>query len=299
MSITIGIFTGLALGSIYMLISLSLTLVLAASGVFNLAQGVIVMIGTILAYVLAVHLEWPFLLGVTVTGLVGTALGFATYLIAIRPTMGRSLQFTQTTLLTTIGMATALSAVVAIFFGGDARRVPPFVSDDPVFFLNVPLRQTYLLMIAVGVIATVAIEWTLRRTAIGHVFRATLEDADGASLSGIDTRKVIAIAFAIAGGLARLAGYLIAPVTAASAFAAQEMAFYGFAGMAIGGFGSFAGALVGGLVVDLLAGVVPTLVDPHLTIPIIWGVVILVLIVKPAGLFGTAGLFGAAQMREV
>ena len=73
----------------------------------------------------------------------------------------------------------------------------------------------------------------------------------------------------------------------------------GFAGMAIGGFGSFAGSLVGGLVVGLIAGLTPTLAPPHLALPLLWIIVVAVLLVKPMGLWGAAGLFGSAGLREV
>ena len=69
--------------------------------------------------------------------------------------------------------------------------------------------------------------------------------------------------------------------------------------MAIGGFGSFAGALVGGVVVGLIYGVVPVVLDSHLTVPVMWLAVVAVLLVRPSGLLGTAGLFGSARLREV
>jgi branched-subunit amino acid ABC-type transport system permease component len=201
--------------------------------------------------------------------------------------------------LTTIGLATAANAIVALLFGGDSYPVPSYVSEQPVIAFAIPLRPTYLVMIGAGILVTVAIEFLLRRTQIGHVFRVTLEDNEGAQLAGINTKRVVLAAFGIAGGLSALAGFLIAPVISASAFIAQDLAFYGFAGMAIGGFGSFAGALIGGVVVGLLSGLMPIFIDPQATVPVIWGVVIVALLLKPTGLFGTAGLFGAAKTREV
>ena len=118
-------------------------------------------------------------------------------------------------------------------------------------------------------------------------------------LMGIDTRRVITLVFGVAGALSAIAGFLVAPVIHASAFTAQELAFFGFAGMAIGGFGSFSGALLGGVVVGLIYGLVPVLWDPHLTVPILWAVVVAVLLVRPMGLLGTAGLFGSAKSREI
>jgi branched-subunit amino acid ABC-type transport system permease component len=202
-------------------------------------------------------------------------------------------------MLTTIGLGTGMNAVAALLFGSDSFRVPSYVSDAPLHLFSIPFRPTYLVMIAVGTGITLIVEWVVRRTEVGHMFRATLEDPEGARLLGIDTRKVIALAFGLAGAMSGLAGFLIAPTIGASAFTAQELAFYGFAGMAIGGFGSFAGSLAGGLIVGLVAGLMPTLATPHLALPLLWTIVVAVLLVKPSGLWGAAGLFGSARLREV
>ncbi len=298
-TILLGIVTGTALAAIYVLIAVSFTLVLAASGVFNFAQGTIVMGGSLLAYLVGVKLGWTIVPTIAVVAAAGVVAGLLNHLIAVRPAIGRSKSFTHTTMLTTIGLGMAVNAAAALWFGSDSFRVPPIVRDDPLRLFGLPLRPTYLIMVAVGASLTIAIEWSMRRTRLGTIFRATLEDPEFAQLMGIDTRKVIAVAFGLAGALSAIAGLLVAPVIGASAFAAQELAFYGFAGMAIGGFGSFAGALVGGLVAGLIAGVVPAVANPHDALPILWATVVAMLLVKPGGLWGTAGLFGSARMRDV
>jgi branched-chain amino acid transport system permease protein len=289
----------LAFASIFVLIALSLTMVLAATGVFNFAQGTIVMGGTILSYLLGVKLGWGMLAVVSATVAIGVVAGLAVHFLAVWPAIGRSRAFSHTTVLTTIGLGTAANAIIAILFGGESFPVPSFVTESPVVLGNIPVRPIYIVIVVAGALLTVAIERLVRGTAIGHMFRATLEDPEGALLLGIDTRKVITISFAVAGALAAVAGFLISPVIYASAFTAHDLAFYGFAGMAIGGFGSFAGALVGGVVVGLIYGLVPVLLNPQLTVPIMWAAVVAVLLVKPSGLLGAAGLFGSARLREV
>jgi len=298
-ALALGVITGLALASIYVLIAISFTLVLAASGVFNFAQGSIVMGGTVLAFLLAVKLGSPVARTIAAVIACGLLAGLLTHLIAVRPAIGRSKSFTHTTMLTTIGLGIAVNAIAALMFGSDSFRVPPIVEDAPIRIGSIPLRPTYLIMVLCGAALTLSIEWLVRRTQLGYMFRATLEDAEYAQLMGIDTRKIIAFAFGLAGALSAIAGFLIAPVIGASAFAAQELAFYGFAGMAIGGFGSFAGALVGGLIAGLIAGVIPAVANPHYAQPILWLVVVLMLLFRPGGLWGTAGLFGSTRLREV
>lgn len=298
-ALSLGLIAGLALAAIYVLIAISFTLVLAASGVFNFAQGSIVMVGTLLAFILGVQMHWPVLITVAAVCGIGVVAGIACYVLAVWPALGRSGSFTHTTLLTTIGLGLAANAIAAMLFGGDSYRVPSYVTESPVLAFSIPVRPIYVVMIGVGLAMTFLTEWIVRRTAIGHVFRATLEDPEGAQLLGINTRKVMALTFGVAGLLSALAGFLIAPVTSASAFSAHELAFYGFAGMAIGGFGSFIGALIGGLIVGLIAGITPIVADPHLALPLIWLTVVVTLLVKPSGLWGIVGLFGAARVREV
>lgn len=298
-AITLGFVTGLAFASIYVLIAISFTLVLAASGVFNFAQGTIVMLGTIISYIVGVKMGWPVLAAASAVAALGAVAGILNHVLAVRPAIGRSKSFTHTTMLTTLGLGTGVNALVALLFGSDSYRVPPYVPEDPLHLFGIPLRPTYLVMIAVGTLVTLGVELMVRRTSVGHVLRVTLEDPEGARLVGIDTKKVIALSFALAGAMSGLAGFLIAPTIGASAFTAQELAFYGFAGMAIGGFGSFAGSLAGGLVVGLIVGVTPTLGNPHAAVPLLWAIVVTTLLIKPAGLWGAAGLFGSARLREV
>ncbi|MCK1513192.1 branched-chain amino acid ABC transporter permease [Bradyrhizobium sp. 190] len=298
-ALMLGVVTGLAFASMFVLISTSLTLVVAASGVFNFAQGTLVMAGAVLAYLLGVNLGWPILAVVAALVGIGVLGGLITYFVAVWPAMGRSRSFAHTAILTTIGLGTAANALVALVFGGEAWVVPSYVTDTPVHAGSVPIRPIYIVMIVAGAGLTILVDRIIRRTALGNIFRATLEDPEGALLMGIDTRKVVTLSFAVAGGLSALAGFLMAPVINASAYSAQELGFLGFAGMAIGGFGSFPGALAGGVIVGLFYGIVPVFLDPHLAVPILWAVVIAVLMLRPMGLLGTAGLFGSARSREI
>jgi branched-chain amino acid transport system permease protein len=298
-ALLLGVMTGLALASIYVLITMSFTLVLAVSGVFNFAQGSVVMGGSILAFILGVQFGWPILITIAATSIAGLLAGFASYWISVWPAFGRSHSFTHTTLMTTIGLGLAVNALAALLFGSDSYRVPSYVTDNPIVVSGLPIRPIYLLMIVVGIVTTFAVDLVIRRTAMGHVFRITLEDPEGARLQGVNIRRTIVLTFGVAGAMSALAGLLIAPVTSASAFSAHELSFFGFAGMAIGGFGSFLGGLAGALIVGLVAGITPIVADPNLTLPLLWLIVVVTLLVKPSGIGGIVGLFGAARVRDV
>jgi branched-chain amino acid transport system permease protein len=299
LAVLLGIVTGLALAGIYVLIALSFTLVLAASGVFNFAQGSIVMGGTLAAWTLGVHLGIPKLLVLVISMGLGLVAGALTYGIAVLPALGRTKNFTEVTLLSTIGLGGAANAFAALLFGADPKIVPSYVTEKPIFIGSLPLRPIYLVMIGVALLLALLLELIIRRTSLGHVFRATLEDGEGALLLGINTRTVVWASFALGGLLAAAAGFLIAPVSSASAFNAQGLAFFGFAGMAIGGFGSFRGALVGGGIIGLVGGLAPVFWTPDATLPLTWLAVVVILIIAPSGIWGGSGLFGARLAREV
>jgi branched-chain amino acid transport system permease protein len=298
-SLALGVVAGLALASICLLIAISFTLIISVSGVFNFAQGTVAMGGAILSYVLGVLLHWPVLAVVAAITLTGGAAGLLTHLLAVRPLKNVAHEQTRSMTLSTIGVATAANATIAILFGANTLPVPSYMPDAPVFFFGVPLRPIYLVCVSAGASVAILLEVILRNTQAGSVFRATLEDPDGAKLQGIDTGRVILAAFAAAGALSALAGFLVAPITSASAFSATELAFYGFAAMAIGGFGSFAGALAGATLVGLILGLTPVLLDPKYTMPLLWATVFMILLVRPAGLLGVGGLFGSAKLRDV
>jgi branched-subunit amino acid ABC-type transport system permease component len=133
---------------------------------------------------------------------------------------------------------------------------------------------------------------------VGYMLRAVLEDPEGAALIGINTPRVIRRVFAVAGVLSGIAGYLIAPITQASPYVADSLGLFAFAAMTIGGFGSFAGSLAGGLIVGLITGVAAGFLDPHWTRPLIFVICLLVLLLRPGGIFGSRGVFGT-KVREI
>lgn len=295
----VGLQSGIALAAIYVLIAVSFALVIAVSGVFNFVQGSVVMLTTLASYMFVKESGWSSYAALPVVLVLGLVGGALTYLVAVRPTLSRAKSLMETGLLTTIGASTAINAIAAVKFGSDARPVPGYVTGTPFHVGSVPIRPVYVVItvVAIGVVAAVMV--VLAKTNIGHVTRATLEDAEGARILGIATDRVTFAAFAVAGVIAALAGWLIAPVIGASAFSAQELAFYAFAAMAIGGFGSFSGAMAGGVVVGLTSGLVPTYAQPEWANIAILALVICTLVIRPAGLLGTAGLFGSKSVREI
>jgi branched-chain amino acid transport system permease protein len=294
----LGVVSGVALGSIYTLLAMSYNLVLAATGIFNFAQGAIVTAGTLLALYLGDRLGWPVLLAVATTALVGGVMGLLTELIAVRPVQRRTTDLGLAAVITTLGLGLAVVSAISLVTGTEPHPVKSFVSTEPIFLGAVPIRPIYLVMVAVTLVVSVISDRILRRTMIGYTLRAVLEDPEGAALIGINTPSVVRRVFAVAGVLSGIAGYLIAPITQASPYVADSLALFAFAAMTIGGFGSFAGSLAGGILVGLIGGIAAGFLDPHYTRPIIFLVCLLVLLLRPGGIFGSRGVFGT-KVREI
>lgn len=296
-----GIVAGVGLGGMYGLIAIGYTLIMAASGVFNFAQGSIVMGGILVLFWLWQLLGWPFL-GVVVLVLAGGAVvGIVNYLLAVGPVAARlkATNLTEGTLVTTFGLGLVLNGIVARSFGTQIVPVNSYVHPHPFLVAGVPVRPVYIAMFAVMVVVVAAFELYLRQTRSGLLLRATVTDLEGARLAGIRVQRVVLLAFGIAGALAGVAGLMMAPVVYASPFAASDLALYGFLAMAIGGYGSFVGSLIGGLVVGIVSELVPIWLSPSFVNLILYAVLVLFLIVRPRGLFGVAGAYGTRKLREV
>jgi branched-chain amino acid transport system permease protein len=300
-ALELAIEAGIGLGSLYALIALGYTLILAASGVFNLVQGTIVIAGSMVLLGLWAESGWPLFGVAAITLLGGAAVGMLTYLFSVFPLTRRrrAISLTEGTLVTTFALWLVLSTVVQLTFGSTTIPVKSYVSASPLKLGGLPIEPTYIVMVGATILIVAVFEAVLRRTGIGLVLRATVEDSEGARLTGIPITKVVLLAFAIGGALAGIAGLLMAPITYAGPLQNSDLTFYGFAGMAIGGFGSFTGAIIGGLFVGLLTNVPANYINPAYMSTLVYGTMLLILGIRPTGLFGAAGSFGSAKLREL
>jgi branched-subunit amino acid ABC-type transport system permease component len=293
---------GLGIGSTYAIIALGYTIILAASGVFNFAQGAVVMAGALVSFGVGTLAGWPILVTIAIVVGTGCVAGMITHALSVYPLVRRKgeTKLTGGTFLTTLGLGLAMNAVIALAFGPETYPVKSYVGDRDIQLFGTHIRPIYIVMVSVVVLTMVGFELVLRRTGFGVVMRATFADLEGAALAGIAVNRVIVRAFVAGCGLAALAGFLVAPITLASAGIADSLAFYGFAAMAIGGYGSFMGAAVGGFIVGILKQVPATWLDPSASAVLIYAAMVAILLIRPQGLFGSGGTaFGAASVRDV
>ena len=283
----VGIATGLGLGGAYGLIAASFNLIVASTGFFIFALESVVSLGGILTYVMSVDWGLPMIPVAILVTLCGLLIGILLDLVAHRPFEGRTANVGLYVLLATIGLSIAIDATLGLIFGDSPRSVPDYVSASPLTIGGVAINPAYIVMIAIVAVVTLVSEIVFRRTDTGRNLRATHLDSEGVSLLGLNVGLITTGVFAAAGALAALAGFLLTPVTSAAATTGSALVIPAFAALAIGGFGSFRGAIGGSLAVGLVVGIVPLYISSNYVNVILLGAIVLTLLVRPQGLFGS------------
>jgi branched-chain amino acid transport system permease protein len=274
---------GLALGAIYALVALGYNIVFVSSNVFNFAQAQLLMLGTFIAFWGSVTLKLPtvvvFLLCAVVVGVVA---------VVEERTAIRLVRGTEGLLVTTVGFATLLDGLTQVIWGGQPLQVPFFGPSKVLDLLSGNVFPVELVLIGVAVVLALGFVAITRGSMLGIALLAVSEDREAALMRGINVRAVAIGAFAVAGVVAGLLGPLIGPKTFAVATLGSSLALKGFVAMAIGGFGSAPGALIGGFAVGLIESESARYLGESYSTLMIFLALLLVLLLAPNGLFGHA-----------
>lgn len=275
--------SGLAIGCIYSLVSLGFVITYKSMNILNFAYGEVVTLGAYLGTTFVVGSKLPILLGLILDLIAMMAIGVAFAYVVYRPLRNKPV---RTVVIATIGVSIAIQALVLLIWGPYPKSMPALGGSEPVRLLGLSILPQHLYIFIITA-ATVFILWLLySKTTIGWKMQAVAQDAEAARLMGINTDLVIVLTWILSATLGGLAGFLLAPlffINVTVGFAAMLKAF---AACIIGGMGSFQGALLGGLFIGVaesfLAGYVSSAYKDALT----FGVLIVVLLLLPQGLFG-------------
>lgn len=277
------IWAGLALGAIYAITAVVYNITIATSGIFNFAASQYVMVGAFVGFVTTGILGLPWLLSVPTAAIIGGAIGYLTELTAIRPLKDKS---GWAVLVTTVGVSVALEGIVYVVWGTDARQVLPPWNDASVTLLGGTLAPSDILIFALAVLICVAGQFIHRRTRWGLRGRALTDDRVAASVRGVNARAMAWGSFVIAGALGGAVGPVIAIKTYAVYSLGVSLVVFAFVALTLGGFGSYIGALVGGIVVGLVQALTERYVGAGSSLIIVFVLLLVVLLVRPTGIFG-------------
>ncbi len=277
----------LTLGSLYALIAIGLAITFSILDVVNFAQGSLVMWGAYLGVVFAVGLGlglWvPMLGSMFLVGLIGMLLERT----ALQPLRVRNAP-PIAALLATLGAATILDHLILIVFGPDTRAFP---SPFPVRMVEIGGAQISTLELTITGIALlllVGLQAMLRRTRLGLAMRAIAQDSRVAGLMGIDTNRVVALAFGVGAAVGGVGGVLTGIYyNSVDISMGYSAGLKGFSAMVIGGMGSLPGAILGGFLLGTAETAATTVFWSGYRDIVAFSLLILVLIVRPSGLLGT------------
>lgn len=278
---------GLTLGSAYSLIALGCTLIFGVLNIVNMAHGAIFMFGAFAGLMLVsvgkVNL-FAAMLGAMLTG---ATLGYVLERLALRPLRKRKVS-QMAPLISTIGVSIFLESAALKLFGPQAQSFPPLYAGifAETEFFRISQVQVIILVVSFSLMGL--LRFWLEKTKVGKSIRATAENTETAGLLGVNTKKVITLTIMLASGLGAVAGVLIG-----IAFNAVEptmgipMGFKGLAVLILGGLGNIPGAMIGGLIVGLAEVFSVAYGASSYRDAVAFGLIIIVLFVRPQGLFGS------------
>lgn len=275
--------SGLATGAIYALVAEGLNLVWGVMKIVNLAHGEFLMIGAFVSYYCWQGFGWNPLLSlipaIVVLGLVGLGI----HVSVIRPVIGSPELFS---LLLTFGLSILITNLAIIFVGAEFKSVPFMQTPLSIGSSAVALNRVVLGVVGVGL--SIGMYEALRRTWVGLATRAVAIDRSMAEQVGVNSKRILALTFAVGAILAGIAGVLVSPLVPFNPLVGQVFMLKAFAVVVLGGMGNFLGALYAGLLLGVIEAVVAYQLSVQLSEGVAFVVLILVLLVRPEGIMGKA-----------
>ena len=276
---------GVLLGGLYALMALGLALVWGVLNIVNLAHGAFIMLGAYACYYLFTGLSIDPFAALPLAMLALFAFGYLLQRYVLN-LMIRAPMFN--TLLITFGIDVVLTFLAQIFFSADFRTINPSYagSNFALFGATVPFVRVLAFIVAIGL--TVALWLFLGHARVGRAIRAAAQNLTAARLYGVEPRRIYALTFALGAALAGAAGGLYGVVSQVNPYIGASLTAKSFAIAIIGGLDSPLGVIVGGLFLGIVESLTSLYIGPTYTDVASFGILVLVLIVRPTGLLGRA-----------
>lgn len=278
------VLNGLPIGAVYALVGLSYSLIYACAGVLNWSQGDMVMLGSYVAFTLNRIVGMSFIPSTLI------AMAFAALMgVLVQKGVLRSLRVRKApainVVIGTLAVAIIIRNAALLVWGPDVQLFPSPVGSTPISLGDLRLVPQDLLIVVAGVLLMLLLQYFLRYSKGGKALRAVAQDRMAASLMGVDVERSDSLAFATSAAIGGAAGILIAPLFFTSFNMGAGIGLKGFISAVIGGLGNVPGAIAGGFFLGLTESIVSGKISSGYRDAISFGVLILVLWLKPTGLF--------------
>ncbi|MDF2950896.1 MAG: inner-rane translocator [Anaerocolumna sp.] len=275
---------GLGTGSIYALIALGYTMVYGIAKMINFAHGDIIMVGAYVLYVTVVQFKLPVIAAVAITITFCAVLGITIEKIAYKPLRKAP---SLAVLITAIGMSFLLQSLALLIFNANPIAFKSIINVKTVKIGDIAVSGVTLVTLLVTLICMIALSLFISKTKAGSAMRAVSEDKAAAQLMGINVNKTISMTFAIGSALAAVAGILfVCQYQSIKPTLGALPGIKAFVAAVLGGIGSVPGAMIGGVLLGVIESISKAYISSELTDAIVFGVLVLVLLVKPSGLLG-------------
>ncbi|QDM28140.1 branched-chain amino acid ABC transporter permease [Tardiphaga sp. vice352] len=279
---------GLVVGTLYGVVAMSFVLIYKATQVVNFAQGELLLIGAWVCWTLLTKYQVPFWLGMPMTLVFMFAFGIMIQIVILRPMIGEPI---ISVIMVTIALSTVFQASLKWIYGVSPQPFPRVFTSQSVNFAGLQIQTVYVMSLVVSVLMMIGMAWFFKVSKWGLAMRATAFNQQVAQSLGISVKTVFAMAWAISAMVSAVAGVVVAVVNGVS----SGLSIYGikvFPAAILGGLDSVGGAVIGGIIIGVLENVAQFVDSEYLH----WGnlyeiapfyVLIIILMIKPYGLFGT------------
>ncbi|MCX7982082.1 MAG: branched-chain amino acid ABC transporter permease [Syntrophales bacterium] len=273
---------GIMLGSVYAMVALGLTLIYGILNVPNFVHGTLYMIGAYIAYFAIVSFGAPYWVGLIVSLIILFAIGILLERIVFRPFYDKPL---INSFIVAVGLILVLENTALSLWGPEFRQFAA-PSDKVIKVMGVMITAQRIIVIVTAAVLIWLVHLFIKKTRLGSAIEATSQNPDGALLMGINISHMRGITFGIGTALAAVAAVLVGPILLIYPAMGHTVIGMAFVIIIIGGMGSFIGAVLGGYIIGILETLVTSYITNFFTEAIIFGLLVLLLAVRPTGLFG-------------
>ena len=277
--------SGVSLGSVYAIIALGYTMVYGIAKMLNFAHGDVIMVGGYISLLAMSSLGLPWWVGVLLAMVVCTVLGVIIEGLAYKPLRAAP---SLAVLITAIGVSYFLQNAAQLIWGASPMSYTPIVSGSLQLF-GEQLSISYVSLLTIVVCAVIMVGLTLftSKSKMGKAMRACSEDKGAAQLMGINVNRTISLTFAIGSALAAIAGVLLCSFNTSLMPTTGSMpGIKAFTAAVFGGIGSIPGAFLGGILLGIIEALAKAYISTQLANSIVFAMLIIMLLVRPAGLLG-------------
>ena len=277
---------GISIGSVYAIIALGYTMVYGIAKMLNFAHGDVIMVGAYISFCVTNYLHLPVFVSILASILVCTVLGVIIEALAYKPLRGTP---SLAVLITAIGVSYFLQNSAQLIWGSAPKNFTSIVSFKPIMLFDgrIVITDEVIVTVLVSIFVMVCLTLFTGRTRMGKAMRAVSEDRDAAQLMGINVNQTISITFAIGSALAAVAGVLLCSTVPTLMPTTGSMpGIRAFTAAVFGGIGSIPGAMIGGILLGVIEALSKAYLSTQFSDAIVFSVLIIILLVKPAGLLG-------------